>query len=370
MEKKGVGIVGFGFIGRIHALALSVLPYAFHELPFLPEIRGICTSRPETAQKVQQETGIWATDSLDMLLNNKEIEMVVVALPNAGHRVVVEKAARAGKAIYCDKPLALNLEEALAMEKVVKEARIPFGMAFQNRFVPAIQKARELIDEGKIGRVFRTRFSYLHSGYVDPARPLSWRLKKDLSGGGSLWDLGSHLVDLVRFLLGEPEIVSARGRTFITERPIAPGAKEKEPIEVDDWSLVHFTLPEETEGTLETSRFATGSCDEIRIEIEGSKGALRYNSMQPNFLEFYDLTDSGAPIGGRRGFKQIETVAQFPHPYALPGKFAFGWTNAHVACIHDFILRWSGQKAQGATIEDGVKVQAFLEEAYQLMGWK
>lgn len=370
MERKGVGIVGFGFIGRIHALALSVLPYTFRELPFLPEIRGICTSRPETAQKVQEETGIEATASLDELLDRKDIEMVVVALPNAGHKLAVEKAARAGKAIYCDKPLALNLEEALAMEKVVKETRVPFGMAFQNRFVPAIEKAKELLAEGKIGRVFRARFLYLHSGYVDPARPMSWRLKKDLSGGGALWDLGSHLVDLVRFLLGEPEIVSARGRTLITERPVAPGSKEKEPVEVDDWSFIHFTLPDGAEGTIESSRFATGSCDEIRIEIEGSKGALRYNSMQPNFLAFYDLTDPALPTGGMRGFKEIETVAQFPHPYALPGKFAFGWINAHVACMHDFILRWSGQESKGATIEDGVKVQAFLEEAYRLMEWK
>ncbi|MGC8778291.1 MAG: Gfo/Idh/MocA family protein, partial [Candidatus Caldatribacteriaceae bacterium] len=304
------------------------------------------------------------------LLKREDIDILVVALPNAGHREVVEKGAQRGKAIYCDKPLALNLEEALAMEKVVKETRVPFGMAFQNRFVPAIQKAKELLLEGKIGQVFRARFLYLHSGYVDPERPVSWRLKKALSGGGALWDLGSHLVDLVRFLLGEPEIISARERTFITERPVVPGGNEKERIEVDDWSLIHFTLPGGAEGTLESSRFATGSCDEIRIEIEGSQGAIRYNSMQPNFLAFYDLTDQPSPFGGERGFKEIETVAQYPHPYALPGKFSFGWINAHIACIHDFLLRCSGRTTMGATIEDGVKVQEFLEKAYHLMGYR
>jgi len=369
MERRGFGIVGFGFIGRIHALAISVLPYAFRELPFLPEIRGICTAHPETAWKAREETGIWSTDSLEELLARPDIDMVVVALPNAGHREVVEKAARAGKAIYCDKPLALNLEEAKAMAKVVQETGVPFGMAFHNRFVPAIQKARELLEGGKIGRVFRARFLYLHSGYVDPERPVSWRLRKSIAGGGTLWDLGSHLVDLIRFLLGEPQVIDAWGRTFITERPVSPGSPQKEKIEVDDWSLVHFALPEGGEGTLESSRFATGSCDEIRIEIEGSRGAIRYNSMQPNFLEFYDLDDPPSPLGGKRGFKHIETVAQYAPPYALPGKFSLGWFNAHIACVHDFLLRCSGKNARGAGIEDGVKVQEFLDQAYHLMGY-
>lgn len=369
MKRKGVGIVGFGFIGRIHALSFSVVPYCYQDLPVWPEIRGICTSRPETAQRAQAETGIWATSSLEELLACQDIDIVVVALPNVGHREVVEKSARAGKAVYCDKPLAMNPQEALAMKKIVQETGIPFGMAFQNRFVPAIQKAKELIKEGKIGQIFRARFLYLHSGYVDPERPMSWRLEKNLAGGGSLWDLGSHLVDLLLFLLGEPKIVFARGRTFLGERAIERGASVKKPVEVDDWSLIHFVLPDGGEGTLESSRFATGSCDEIRIEIEGNKGAIRYNSMQPSFLEFYNLADSSFPLGGERGFKKIETVAQYPPPYALPGKFSFGWINAHIACVHDFLLRYSGQNTMGATIEDGVRVQEFLEESYRLMGY-
>ncbi len=370
MERKGVGIVGFGFIGRIHALAFSSLPYYYRELPFIPEIRAVCTSRPDTAQRAHTEAGIpWVTTSVDTLLSREDVDIVVVAVPNVFHREVVEKAACAGKAIYCDKPLAMNVEEGEVMRRVVEEKAVPFGMAFQNRFVPAIRKAKEILTQGKIGKVFRARFLYLHSGYVDPERPMSWRLRRELAGGGALWDLGSHLVDLVRFLLGEPEIVAARGKTFITERRSEGGSAKKETVTVDDWSLVHFLLPDGGEGTLESSRFATGSCDEIRIEIEGERGALRYNSMQPNFLEFYDLTRPSSPWGGERGFTAIETVSQYPFPYTLPGKFSFGWIGAHVACVHDFLLRCAGRESWGATIGDGLAVQHFLHRAYQLMGY-
>jgi len=369
MDRVGVGIVGFGFIGRIHALAFSSLPYYYHGLPLLPEIRGICTSRPETARKAQEETGVpFVTSTFEELVERKDIDIVVVAVPNALHRRVVERAALCGKAVYCDKPLAANLDEASSMWQVVKNSGIPFGMAFQNRFAPAILKAKSLLEEGRLGRIFRIRALYLHSGYINPERPISWRMQKELAGGGALADLGSHLIDLIHFLVGDFQLLSAWGETFIKERPSLDDALKKERVTVDDWALIDFRLSEGGWGSIECSRFATGSCDELRIEIEGSKGALRYNSMQPNFLEFYDAQDPGGALGGQRGFKALEVVQQYPPPSALPGKFAVGWVRSHIACVHDFILRLSGRESFGATIDDGLRVQEVLHSAYTLMG--
>jgi len=368
MNKVGVGIVGFGFIGRVHALAFSSLPYYYHDLPLLPEIRAICTSRIETARKAQEETGVpFVTASFEELVEHKGVDIIVVAVPNALHCHVVEKAASCGKAVYCDKPLAANLDEASSMWRAVKESGIPFGMAFQNRFAPAILKAKSLLEEGFLGRIFRVRALYLHSGYIDPKRPISWRMRKELAGGGALADLGSHLIDLIHFLFGDFQLLSAWGETFIKERPHPYETSEKEKVNVDDWALVDFRLNNGGWGSIECSRFATGSCDELRIEIEGSRGALRYNSMQPNFLEFYDAQDPGGELGGQRGFKALEVVQQYPLPNALPGKFAVGWVRSHIACAHDFILRLSGKNGLGATIDDGLRVQEVLHSAYTLM---
>ncbi|MCD6155993.1 MAG: Gfo/Idh/MocA family oxidoreductase, partial [Candidatus Atribacteria bacterium] len=323
----------------------------------------------ETARKAQEETGVpFVTASFEELVEHKDVDVIVVAVPNALHCRVVEKAASCGKAVYCDIPLAANLDEASSMWRAVKESGIPFGMAFQNRFTPAILKAKFLLEEGFLGRIFRIRALYLHSGYIDLNRPISWRMQKELAGGGALAYLGSHLIDLVHFLVGDFQLLSAWGETFIKERPHSCKTSEKERVTVDDWALIDFRLSDGGWGSIECSRFATGSCDELRIEIEGSKGALRYNSMQPNFLEFYNVQDSGGVLGGQRGFKALEVVQQYPPPNALPGKFAVGWVRSHIACVHDFILRLSGKNSFGATIDDGLKVQEVLHSAYALMG--
>ena len=175
------------------------------------------------------------------------------------------------------------------MEEVVKEENVLLGVVFQNRFVPALWRTKELIQEGFLGEILRFRALYLHSGYLDVERPWSWRLDEELSGGGALLDLGSHLVDLLFYLTGEEANIKASwGKTFIPER-------NGRDVKVDDWSLVLFDLADGGEGSIESSRISTGSADELRLEIEGRKGAIRYNSMQPNYLEIYDLKDKASP---------------------------------------------------------------------------
>jgi len=371
MKKVGIGIAGFGFIGNIHALAYQSLPFYYTDLPYLPEIRGICTSRPDTAIKAQQDTGVqFVTSSIDELCERRDIDIIVVALPNQYHLEAVLKAARAEKAIYCDKPLAMNLDEALKMKQSVLQAQVVFGMSFQNRFVAAILRAKQLIDNGFIGEIFRVRSVYLHSGYEDPTRPMSWRLRKEVAGGGVLADLGSHLCDLVHYLIGNTTVVAAKGKTFIKERSSTDQTQELEKVLVDDWSQVDFVLDNQAPGTIEVSRFATGSCDEMRLEIEGSLGAIRFNSMQPNFLEIFDNRKMAGAYGGERGFQKIESVQQYPYPNRIPGKFAVGWVRSHIACAHDFLQKFAGEPSLGATIDDGIKVQEFLDTSYCLMGYE
>ena len=164
-------------------------------------------------------------------------------------------------------------------------------------------------------------------------------------GGGALVDLGCHIIDITRFLLGDFDRLLATSKTFIKERPKAKDSNEKTPVDVDDISWITAEMKNGAIGTLEMSRLAMGVNDEFRIEIHGSKGALRFNSMSPNWLEVFDDREKGEPIGGNKGFKLLETVQRYPKPAILPGpKFSIGWMRYHIASINDFVCRVNESK--------------------------
>jgi predicted dehydrogenase len=278
---------------------------------------------------------------------------------------VLIAAMCAGKHVYCDKPLAMNLAEAREIVSVAQAAGVKHQMTFNYRFAPAMMRAKQLVGEGLLGRVFSFRAAYLHAGYVDPERPMSWRLDAAQGGGGALYDLGSHALDLLRFLLGEYAGVHAVTETFIRERPLPGRPGEKAPVEVDDLILMTLRMADGALGTLEASRLATGANDELRLEIHGSHGALRFNLMDPNWLDVYDMRQPGAPIGGRRGFTAIETVQRYPAPAALPGpKFSVGWMRFHIASQYDFIASLVEDRPTSPDLVDGLKVQEVMEAAY------
>ena len=214
-----------------------------------------------------------------------------------------------------------------------------------------------------MGRVFSIRTAYLHSGYIDPSRPMSWKLEKKNSGGGALYDLGSHIIDLTRFLLGDFKSLNAKLKTFHKKRPIPGKPGQFGIVEVDDVALLMFEMENGAIGTLEGSRIATGTNDEWRMEIHGEKGAIRCNSMQPNFLEVYDVRDTSEPVGGYRGFTAIETVQRFPEPATqFPGpKFTIGWMRAHAGNAFDFITNIVEGKKPDADMNSAYKVQEVME---------
>jgi len=365
IQELGVGIVGYGFIGKVHTYAYLNLPLFYDPPPARIKLVGVCTAHKETAEKARKEAGFeFATTDYRELLARDDIHVINCCTPNHLHRKLLIDVLKAGKHIYCDKPLALNLKEAKEILEVVKKSRVVHQMTFEYRFIPAMMRAKQLIEEEFLGRVFHFRACYLHSGYIDPERPMSWRLDKDKAGGGALFDLGSHVLDLVRYLLGECRTVFATTRTFIKERPLRRGSSKKASVKVDDLVLIQLEMESGALGTVEASRLATGTNDELRIEIYGDKGAIYFNLMEPNWLWIYDTRDESEPIGGRRGFKRIETVQRYPEPAVLPGpKFAIGWMRYHLASQHEFVRRIvSGQKGD-PDFFDGYKVQKITEAA-------
>ncbi len=366
MQKElGVGIVGWGFIGKVHTYAYLNLPLFYQPSPAKVKLVGVCTAHEATAKQAKKIAGFqFATTSYQDLLEREDIDIINCCTPNYLHRDILVSALKAGKHVYCDKPLAINLHQAKEILNVAEKSSSVHQMTFEYRFIPAIMRAKKLIDEGFLGKVFSFRGCYLHSGYIDPSRPMSWRLDKKKAGGGALFDLGSHVLDLIRHLLGEYRAVFAKSYTFIKERPLPEDLTEKAKVEVDDISFLQIEMENGAAGSVEVSRLATGTNDELRIEIHGSKGAIYFNLMDPNWLWVYDTKDPEKPIGGLRGFKKIETVQRYPEPAFLPGpKFSIGWMRYHIASQFDFVTRIVEDKKGNPGFYDGYKVQEVMEAA-------
>ena len=365
LQTLGVGMIGYGFMGKIHTYSYQSLPMIYDPPPAKIRLVGVATASEESGRKAIDQAGYeFSTRDYRDLLARDDIHLINVCTPNSLHHDQVIDALRAGKHVYCDKPLALNLQEAREMWAVAKDASGIHQMTFNYRFIPAILRAKQLVDGGALGRVYQFRVAYLHSSYIDANRPMSWRLDKNISGGGASFDLGSHVIDLLRHLLGEVESVCSTMETFVKERPIAPGASERAPVEVDDVFWMQARLASGAIGTVEASRMSTGAMDEIRFEAHGDRGAISFNSTEPNWLNFYDATLSGGEYGGDRGYKRIECAQQYPKPAALPGpRVSVGWTRYHIASMHDFVDNAVNGRQSSPSVYDGLKVQEILDAA-------
>ncbi len=363
MDELGVGIVGYGFIGRIHALSFLSSPWTY---PGSPRTRlvGVAVASERTAAKVKAEGGFEVvTTDYQRLLERDDIQVVSVCTPNDVHREVVLAALEAGKHVYCDKPLALNVAEARLVAEAAAAGDRVTQMTLQYRFVPAIRRAHQLIGQGFLGRPMEFRAAYLHSGYIDPQRPFSWRLDRTRSGGGAVTDLGVHAIDLVRLLLGEFRRVSCLQRTFIPQRPLADGSGAAD-VTVDDVTLAQAEMENGAVGTMEFSRLATGAEDELLIELYGDKGGLRFNLMEPDFLHVYDARESDQPLGGSRGWQRIGVLGRYAEKGALPGaKCTQGWARFHVAGAHDFLCNVvrGGLSGYSPSFHDGLEAQRVVE---------
>lgn len=364
--ELGIGMVGYGFMGKVHTYAYLNFPLFYDPAPAKIKLVGVCTSRRETGRKAIEQAGYeFATTDYRELLKREDIQIIHCCLPNYLHKELLIAAIKSGKHIYCDKPLAMNLKEAKEIIETVKGAGIKHQMTFEYRFIPAMMRAEQLIREGFLGKLLSFRACYLHSGYADPERPMSWRLEKHKSGGGALFDLGSHVLDLLRYLSGEYESVYADFETFTKKRPQRKNSPEKAGVEVDDLALLQIRLENGAVGTVEASRIATGTNDELRIELHGTRGAIYFNLMEPNWLQVYDNREKGDPLGGDRGFKRIETVQRYPKPAVLPGpKFAIGWLRYHIHSQYEFITSIAEDRPGAPGLHDGYKVQEIMEAAY------
>lgn len=344
----------------------------YRQIPFvypgaLPEIvlHSVCTSGTRSGRAAREEAGfVSSTTDFASLVSDPAVDVVDVSLPNQLHRPVVEAALAAGKHVYCEKPLAGTIDDARAIARMVtRDSPAPprFGMVFQYRFIPAVLKAKEMIDAGRLGRVYTFRAEYLHSGYQDPDRPLSWRMRKEEGGSGALADLGSHVIDLVRFLLGEFESVQGHLETFVKQRPLATGSRETGPVTVDDVAWFRARMADGAVGTVEASRFATGTLDDLRLWIYAEKGALHFDLMNPDYLDWFDEGNSRGSYGGDRGRQRLQTVQHYPEARTPPARSPMGWQRAHTENQYRFLRAVAAGRAPSPGIIDGLRAQLVID---------
>lgn len=370
MKELRIGIIGFGQMGRIHAYAYRSIPLYYDGNPCRIILKGVCDSNEALVRKGMEQAGFeFGTTDFRELVAREDIDVVNICTPNKMHKDALLAAIENGKHVYCEKPLAFNEAEARTIVEAAEKAGIKHQITSEYRFIPAVMKARELMEKDFVGRVFHFRGVYLHSGYIDPKRPREWRMQKDVIGGGVLVDLGPHLLDIMHYLVGDVESVSASMETFFKERPLPENPSAMGKVEVEDALVAVLRLNNGALGTVEFSRVATGAEDEMRFEIHGQNGALSFNLMQPNELHAFDAR---APKG-EQGFRRITTVQKYPAPAVMPApKFTMGWVRSHIAAQYSFLESIVTNRAPSPNFHDALKLHHLLESIYasvERKGW-
>lgn len=352
----GVGMLGYAFMGKAHANALKKLPYMMYPPVAIPRLVAVAGRTESATAEAARRYGFekYYTDWHD-LVNDPDVQVFDNGGPNDVHADPCIAAAALGKHVFCEKPLGRTAEESKRMWDAVRAAGVRHMVAHNYRFVPAVMQMRKLIEEGRLGRIYHFRAIYLQDWIMDPNFPRVWRLDKSIAGSGSLGDLGSHIIDLARFLVGEPKRTMAMMKTFVDERPLPEGGRGK--VDVDDAfvSLVEFESG--ALGTLEATRFAAGRKNYEVIEINAENGTLRFNMERMNELEVYW---KGEQPQVTRGF-HTALITETSHPYISnwwPEGHIIGYEHSFVHEFHHFfdaVVNGKPVEPYGATFEDGYR---------------
>ncbi|MFI9814144.1 Gfo/Idh/MocA family protein [Saccharothrix variisporea] len=363
-------MIGHEFMGSAHSQAWRVAPH-FFDLPLRPEMAVLCGRNPERTAAAAERLG-WAEAVTDWksLLERDDVDVVDICSPGDTHAEIAVAALDAGKHVLCEKPLANTVEEAEAMAAAAERAAakgVRAMVGFTYRRVPALSLARDLVAQGKLGRIHHVRAQYLQDWIVDPAAPLSWRLQKDKAGSGSLGDIGAHIVDAAQFILGDTVTdVCGMMETFVKERPLAAAhsglsgtavSDETGPVTVDDAALFLARFGGGALGSFEATRFASGRKNALRIEVNGSDGSVAFDFEDMNVLHYYHGED--ADLGG---FRRI-VVTEPDHPYVgawWPPGHVLGYEHAFTHQAVDFVTAIAGGTDPSPSFADGLRLQRVL----------
>ena len=372
LRTLNIGLIGSGFMGQAHADAFRRAALLYRNLPAVPVLHTLAEATQDLAEAAAKRFGFAkATADWRALIADPEIDVVDITTPNAMHFDMSMAAIEAGKHVYCEKPLTVKLEDAQALANAAERRGVKSMVAFNNIKTPAALLAKQLIERGDIGAPTRFRGWFDQGFFNDPEMPWSWRCSRDQAGSGSLGDLGSHVISVAQFLMGEVESVVGQEQTFFKTRPApgggsgygasADGSGKRLAVENEDQFQALVRFANGAGGTIESSRIAAGKIFGIYWEVSGTEGTIVMDGERFNELKIARYSDEKHD----RGFKTLLAGSQVPQ---FSGFFGFdfaggglGYFDVKVIEVHDLIEGIAGAASCFPDFRFGLENQKIIE---------
>ncbi len=362
-KPLNVAMIGYGFMGRTHSNAYRQAP-KFFDLEYQPVLKVACARNAEKVREFAENWG-WQETETDWrrVVERKDVDAIDIGSPNNTHLEITLAAAANGKMVLCEKPLAMDLKQAVQMTEAVEAAKVPNFVWFNYRRVPAIALAKQIIDEGRLGRIFHYRACYLQDWTISPDLPQGgstlWRLDKEVAGSGVTGDLLSHSIDTAIWLNGPLTKVVGDTETFIKERPVQDAPGTTKPVTIDDACQFLGRFANGSMGLFESTRYARGNKNRNGFEINGAEGSIRFDLEDPHLLEFFDHHDPAH----LQGWRSIH-VTSFEHPYMkrwwVPGT-TIGYEHTFTNALADFLKGLETGTPAAPTFRDALPTQAVCD---------
>ncbi|MFD0961159.1 Gfo/Idh/MocA family protein [Paenibacillus chungangensis] len=369
MNNVRIGMIGYKFMGKAHSNAYRATPMFFPDA-WKPEMKVICGRDAALLEQARAQFG-WEEAVTDWreLVQRDDVDLIDINAPSNVHKAIAIAAAEAGKHVFCEKPLALTLADAKEMLTAAEQAGVKHMIGFNYRFAPAVQLARKLIQQGRLGRIHHFRAVFLQDWIMDPSFPLVWRLDKEVAGSGSHGDLGAHLIDMARYLVGEFREVVGMSETFVKQRPAAAAmtglsakgdvASELGEVTVDDATLFMARFACGALGSFEATRFAGGHRCTNAFEVNGSKGSIKFDFERMNELQVF-FTDDAEDVQGFRRVLATDPAHAYMDAWWPPGH-TIGYEHTFTHEVLELMKALEENRQPSPSFADGVKCQEVLE---------
>jgi len=357
-KPLNIGLVGYGFMGRTHSNAYRRVNN-FFDLPYRPVLKAVCGRDANAVKQFAEKWGYESTETdWKKLVERKDIDAVDICTPNNTHKEIALAAAKAGKMILCEKPLSMDTKEGEEMVRAVEAAKVPNTVWYNYRRVPAVTMAKNLIDQGKLGRIFHYRANFLQDWTISADLPQGgtglWRLDVAAAGSGVTGDLLAHCIDTAVWLNGSITGVSAMTETFVKQRKHNLTGKV-EPVGIDDACLFHCRFGNGSLGLFESTRYARGHKALYTLEVNGEHASVKWDLHDLHRLQYFDHRDQG----DLRGWRSIH-VTDGDHPYMkawwVPG-LQIGYEHTFVHQVADFLEALGKGKPCPPTFRDALETQ-------------
>lgn len=353
-----IGTTGYGYISKIHSIAYNCMKYCYQNFEYNVILDKLLTSKEISTS----ETGY--NQHLKKIKEIRDVDILDICSPNFVHKNQIENSIKQGvKNIYCEKPIAGIYEDEVYLTQLVEDNDVCNQTALIYRFLPTVNRAKKIIQEGIIGDVIHFKCCFYHESYLNKNRPMSWRLEKSKSGGGAFIDLGVHMIDLISYVLGEIQAIEGITKTVIDNRI---SGNENKKVDVDDFVHMDITMKNDVNGFMEVSRVSSGFKEGVLFEIYGTKGSIKITTLNPLYPEVYSFAEQSYKIGNFISFDDVEYDINKIWP---TGKYSLGWmVDAHMASLYSFLLNIDNKKLKFMklpTFRDSMNAIKLIEEGYK-----